>query len=423
MDKKEIVKPFRLFAKAFSLTKYQMGISLLVLIPITLLLTTILYLAENPVQPKQYTFWNALAWSSTGYLDDPGKIIPFVPRTVLGRLMNVAVAIVKILIFAVPAGLIANGFGIAYEEEKRQKKLEEYGNRLHSAFRRRKANANMPYRTVPAFWSVTSMQAKKGLDTKDIIDVVNKAEDFRLRNLAGSMPIEEQQDRLVVELFPLNKPYGCFIDRRADVTIVCPTAVTEAGCGHFAFHLALFGGFNYVSREVDAHPDAPFSYYNIPKDESEDPFIGQFKADIQSLNSKWVIFVTAAVDRQPMCHFIYGAKRGDTGYDDPGITVKDINAFKAVSAQLAETMKTYDVDSVWSDRAGNSSMYIGRHVGDVNAFTLRLSYKTLLWHPHKMNIALDAAKAILATLEPERQFFEDDKWKKAGDGFAGLIDE
>ena len=71
-----------------------MRISLLVLIPITLLLTTILYLAENPVQPDQYTFWNAPAWSSTGYLDDPGKIIPFVPRTVLGRLMNVAVAIV-----------------------------------------------------------------------------------------------------------------------------------------------------------------------------------------------------------------------------------------------------------------------------------------------------------------------------------------
>ena len=61
---KDIFKPFRLFRKAFSLTKGQMGISLLVLIPITLLLTAILYLAENPVQPAQYTFWNALAWSS-----------------------------------------------------------------------------------------------------------------------------------------------------------------------------------------------------------------------------------------------------------------------------------------------------------------------------------------------------------------------
>ena len=69
MDNKGIVKSFRLFAKAFSLTKYQMGISLLVLIPITFLLTTILYLAENPVQPEQYTFWNALAWSSTGHED------------------------------------------------------------------------------------------------------------------------------------------------------------------------------------------------------------------------------------------------------------------------------------------------------------------------------------------------------------------
>ena len=34
-----------------------------------------------------------------------------------------------------------------------------------------------------------------------------------------------------------------------------------------------------------------------------------------------------------------------------------------------------------------------------------------------MNIALDAAKAILATLEPVRQFVEDDKWKMVGEGF------
>ena len=413
---------FVLFGRAFKNAKNDFWVSIQVLLVATLVLALIFYVVEHIAQPEEYKNpWDAFVWAITRYIGDPGKFAGKGPVTLTGRYIDTFIGILKILIFAVPAGLIANGFGMAYEEEKRQKELEEYGNRLRTAFRRRKANANMPYRTVPAFWSVTSLQAKKGLDTKDIIDAVNKAEDFRLRNLAGSMPIEEQQDRLVVELFPLNRPYGSFIDRDSDITIVCPTAVTEAGCGNFAFHLALFGGFNYVSRELDAHPDAHFSYYNIPKDASEDPYIGQFKADILSLNSKWVIFVTAAVDRQPMCHFIYGAKKGDTTYDDPDITVKDIDAFKAVSARLAETMKTYDVESVWSDRAGNSSMYIGRHVGDVNAFTLRLSYKTLLWHPDKMNIALDAAKAILATLELSRPFKEMDEWKRAGEGYEGLV--
>ena len=414
---KDIFKPFRLFRKAFSLTKYQMGISLLVIIPITFLLTAILYLAENPVQLAHYTFWNALAWSSTGYLDDPGKIMSFAPITTVGRLMNVAVAIVKILIFAVPAGLIANGFGLAYEEEKRKAELEEYGNRLRTAFRRRKANADMPYRTVPAYWSVTSLQAKKGMDTKDIIDAVNASKDFRLRNLAGSMVMGEQQDRLVVEHFPINKPYGCFINRGSEITIVCPTAVSEAGSGNFSFHLALFGGFNYVSREIDANPDDPFSYYNIPQEESTDPYIDQFLNDIKSLGSKWVIFITAAVDENPMCHFVYGAKKGDTSYDDPAITVKDVDAFKEVSTRLAGAFAPYGVESLWSDRSGSSSMYIGRHVGDTNAFTLRLSYKTLLWHRQKMNMALEAAKVILAALAPGREFSDEQSWKIGGVGY------
>lgn len=39
-----------------------------------------------------------------------------------------------------------------------------------------------------------------------------------------------------------------------------------------------------------------------------------------------------------------------------------------------------------------------------------------------MNIALDAAKAILATLEPDSPFIEDDEWKRAGDGYEGLLE-
>ena len=61
----------------------------------------------------------------------------------------------------------------------------------------------------PGFLVGHEHAGEEGIEHEGIIDAVNKAEDFRLRNLAGSMPIEERQDRLVVELFPLNKTYGC----------------------------------------------------------------------------------------------------------------------------------------------------------------------------------------------------------------------
>ena len=39
-----------------------------------------------------------------------------------------------------------------------------------------------------------------------------------------------------------------------------------------------------------------------------------------------------------------------------------------------------------------------------------------------MNIALDATKVILATLELDRPFVEEDKWKMAGDGYERVIE-
>lgn len=36
--------------------------------------------------------------------------------------------------------------------------------------------------------------------------------------------------------------YGCKIDRGSDVTIVSTSSVSEAGIGHFAYYLALYGG-------------------------------------------------------------------------------------------------------------------------------------------------------------------------------------
>ena len=106
----------------------------------------------------------------------------------------------------------------------------------------------------------------KSMTNDEIIAAVNNCPDMRIMNMESTQRIEENpQDKLVVVNFPLNKEYGCCKDRKSDVTIVAPAAVSEMGTGSFAYSLAAMGGFNYVSKELTPNPDDPFGFYTMKK--------------------------------------------------------------------------------------------------------------------------------------------------------------
>ena len=196
-------------------------------------------------------------------------------------------------------------------------------------------------------------------------------------------------------------------------------AVTEGSTsGSSNSLISWFGGFNYVSREVELNPDNPFDYYNLTSKNGDKNF-GAFLKDLQSLNSKWVIFVLAKKEPDLSCHFLYGAKRGDTSYDDPDIWVKDVETFDATSHALEDVWKQHEVRSTWS-AFKRSKNYIGREIGDTNSFTIRVSYNILLRYPKKMSLALATAKELKARLDPEHPFTADPKWKEHGYGYHGL---
>ena len=99
------------------------------------------------------------------------------------------------------------------------------------------------FKVIPRYISLGTLQATKEMTEKDILDAVKHNPPYRLRNLAtAQFQGSHFQDQLVVETFPLNIDYGCCINRKSDITIVCPTAVSEAGVGNFAYYLALIGG-------------------------------------------------------------------------------------------------------------------------------------------------------------------------------------
>lgn len=410
MQYKETFKGFRYFWKGLVAAKREMWVSLQVLLVLTLILSTILFMVEHTAQPENYNrLWDSILWSFMSYLGNPGKFAPADPVTIPGRLLWIIISMLKIAIFAIPAGLVAKGFQEAFAKEKREKQLANIRGRLEKAFRPRQCRYTKE-RTEPRYVSVVDIEAKQHIDLKDIMDAVNDGADFRLRNLATTQNVDEHpQDRLVVEHFARTEgcTYGCKIDRQSNITIVGSSNVHEAGIGNFAYYVAEFGGFNYVSKEVEMDEDNPVSFYVVENPDDEASNCKQFIDDVKALSrgkDKWVIFfISASGAEEPAYpthfHFIYGAKKGDEGYSDPNLTISDTQRFDGFYQQLTAQLQSdfgYDSDR-HRYHTGAGKKNIARRVcggTETNAFTLRTAFKVTIWDDRNIAIAKVIAENI-----------------------------
>lgn len=274
------------FHRAFINTRKEMGISLIVLLFITLTLALIFYLVEQNEQPNVFDKWSScIVWAYSRYIEGGDGVFEGGPVTVAGRIIAFLLGITGIAIVAIPAGIIGSGFMDAIADEKREKELETFQKRIIKSFpvtenRNLKLwiAKNLPH--VEGAWyegvkfkfianniSLAKLQLK-GMEIKDVFDVCEKNSEFRIKNEATAQSSEEgKTDRFMLEYYPVNKPYGFFIDRKSKVTIVSTSSRSELGTGNFSYYLAKFAGFNYISKDFDIDPDDPESFYNNHWDE------------------------------------------------------------------------------------------------------------------------------------------------------------
>ena len=413
---------FRLFWRAVKSTRHEMWVSLQVLVAATLVLSLLLYIVEHAAQPEVFrNYWDALLWSFMGYIEDPGEFAQYAPVTFWGRVLKIMCAIVNIAIFAVPAGLLGGGFSDAIAEDKRRRELDDYKSRLMKAFHR-KQDRYTKYRVVPRYVSPVDVQALQEIDTKDIIDAVRHSGSFRLRNLASAVPSDRNpHDRLVIESIPAvgQTPYGCCIDRGSSVTIVAPSAAGEVAMGNFAYYTALYGGFNYVSKERDDDSDAPRSYYLVDDDMTavERRYVDDI---LRVARGGWVVFVIAADSVHPEAfHFVTAIQpKLNAGTS----TVIDRPRFDELYEKLSADMAaSYGLGSERDTRylpvgKKNAAMRIGagRYC---NALTLRVDWAVAAFDDRYIAIADTLARDIASVLTPDRDATPDPSLKSSGFGY------
>ena len=467
----------RLFKTAFMNTRRQILVSGIFLVAITFVLTVILYLSESRVDPE-FSFWDAFIWPYEKYLGDPGKVVDDPLMSPIGKFIGTLVGIMGVAIFAVPAGLIGSGLTDAMDEEKREDELNGFRRRMQKAFRRSANKGLREYLSalpdgggeamkvlnfVPQRIKVAKMQTRQGMDMNDIIDTCNKFDEFRLKNLADAHSDEDDaEDRFVIEHFPLNRSYGCFVNRGSKVTIVSTSSFDEVGMGWFTYYLAKMGGFNYLSKEQEVDTDELDSFYNLSEkplydkkplseyDEKKDkeavrilkekqarrddfladlrsaissPFRGQGACSPFRGQGAWVIIITEHLktkENQTDFHFAYSQKGGANA------TINDMETYQHLFEQFDAAMKTdFGLDSVIASPRypllkKNLGYTIRKDIANANVFVLRPSSELVNFNDRKLAIAYRMATVISQQLDGGRGIQPDDvkDFKETGFGYA-----
>ena len=456
MDWKEYFKGFVFFWAGIKAAKKEMWVSIQVLLAATVVLSVILYFVEHIAQPDVYSnIWDSFVWGLMSYLGNPGNFSPGEPITMVGRWIAIVVSIIKILIFSVPAGLVANGFRKAMADDKREKQLEKFRKRMRKAFRRRSNHTIREYLNtlpdgggeryarlnfVPSRINVSQMQVRQGMSLQDIIDTAIKFPEFRLKSLAAAKSIEgEVNDHFVVEMAPFNRSYGCLIDRGSRVTIVSTSGFEEVGISWFTYYLAKFGGFNYISKEIDVDTDELDSFYNMSKDVVyEKKTIAQYDAnnkknstaikviqekeknrkafldDLSDLMSRsespWVIVMCEHIKNQDNTvdlHFACNNKKGDKS------TIKDAETYQELFSHFTKKMQELvhleSVENLRYPLMKNNLLYrLQDSKKDFNGFVLRPSSELTTFNTNRLLVAYHAANAISDVLDPNASLKEMD---------------
>lgn len=406
------MKSARLMVKAFKRCKMEMIISMQLLVITTIILSFVLFFVEHEVQPEVYcNGWMSVAWAFAQYVGDPGGFADTPPITVFGQIIAFIVGVLGVAIFAVPAGIIGGAFSDMMNEEQHEDEVRENIKKLHLAFER-KLDRPTGFQISPRYVSIIELQARLNLKPDEIIEAVQNDNHFRLINLACTQPAEQHpQDRLAVEHFALNAPYGQCVERGSKVTIFTPSNIVDPVMGWWGYYLAKVGGFNYVAKELGT--TRPYKSFYTYKPENLHEHQLEFMADMNRLcdsQDKWIINVMAASgaaepEYPARVHFGYGGKKGDETYDDTNIMLNDVPMYEALYNDAKEMLKEqYGLESDKQLYHNNyNAAHYYRHLNvKPNVINLRVAWSMTCWDMRAIALARDLALTIRKHIEPER---------------------
>ena len=411
------MRSFRLLQEAISSKSKEMFISLQFLVIVTLMLSFVLFFYEHAAQPDVYNNGiTSVVWAFAQYIGDPGGFADTPPVTFIGRIIACIIGLLGIALFAVPAGLVGAGFSEAMGKELHAEETAKNIAKLKAAIER-KLDRPTGFQVVPQHLSICDIQAKMGMKIVDILDAVEKADCFRLINLAATQPIDEHpHDKLAVEHFLVNRPYGCCIDRHSKITIVSPSSLADPCIGNFSYYLALIGGFNYISRELgELRPYR--SYYSFTDRHNHEQNLPLYMNDLEQLTSRegsWTVTpLVASGANEPtyptIFHFSAGGAKGDERFEGENLIVEDMEAYRAFYEDITSVLSekfSMDSDHQRYHNVATPDLFarkFAENKGSRNNVVLRIAWSACLWDSRRIAIAKTIADVLNRHFESDKE--------------------
>ncbi|MBO7054661.1 MAG: ion transporter [Bacteroidales bacterium] len=246
------LKSFELLINAIKSKKQEFWISFQFLFITTIILALIAFFVENAAQPDSCgTSVQVIIWAFSQYIGDRGHFVTFQPITIVGRLIAFTIGLLQIALFAVPAGLIGSGFGEQIRSLRAKETLNGRIGEMEAIFnkvpKKRKILDNRParYRFLPLDKFTTSLLYSES----EIFACIRNSDTLRLWRFKSDESLN-YNDMQIVEHFPKNTRYGyCSQNEQSPISIICPSAATERGIGHFSATVAENVQSNFISRE------------------------------------------------------------------------------------------------------------------------------------------------------------------------------
>ena len=422
------MKAFSILSRAIKSKKHEMVVSLQFLAIITLILSFILFFVEHEVQPDVYNNgWRSVVWAFAQYIGDPGGFADTPPITLTGRLIACIIGILGIAIFAVPAGLIGSAFTDVMDEDRHDEEIKVNKEKLHLAFERKLCRYTR-LQIMPLNLSIQEIIAKMRMTENEIIEAVKESDDFRIINLATTVPVDDRPvDKLSIEHFVVNRPYGCMIDRGSKVTVVVPTSFIDPVIGPYSYYFAKLGGFNLVS--IESGVLRPYKSYYVPVDNP--PGLDDFMGDIEALAARegsWVVtMLPASGANEPelpaQVHISYGGKKDDESLDAPGVLIKDKKTAKAMFDEIEETL---DIKfGIKSDRqyhdTSSPNIFLRKlsNIDSINGLMFRIAWSCMYWDSRRIQIAQAMADIIKKHVAPDETNYTAPELKTKGIAYEG----
>lgn len=406
-------RSFNLLSSAIGEKRRELIVSMQFLVVITLILSLILFFAEHDKQPDVYkNGFISVVWAFAQYIGDPGQFADTPPVTGIGRIIACIVGLLGIAIVAVPAGIIGAGFTEALEKDSLKRNIKINKDKIHKAFQR-KLDRPTSFQVTKPFKNIQFLQARLGLKQDEIIDAVTDPNPpyFRLISTASTIPTDKKPvDLIAVEHFVANRSYGLMIDRNSPITIISPSSMVDPGTGYFAFYLALFGGFNLISREFgEREPYSSILFVdpnNLP-DEYED-----YANDLEHLmkkNKGWSITVLASSgalepEYPTQIHFGIGGPKGQPLPEAPdeSLMVKDIDTYRQFYDEVEKVMLDkfgFTIDHQKTHASTNPRcIYRQLDVKDSNHILMRIEWDKMLWDYRNILLCHTLAEIISTKL-------------------------